>query len=184
MSATPRGLEASEIPNVLDAFDRAARRAAAVGFDALELDMAHGHLLGAFLSPLTNRRQDEFGGPFENRVRLPLGVLLRVRAAWDGWLIVAYSVTDWQRGGLPQRESVAFARKLREFGADVVRVQAGQTTWWSRPEYGRLHLVPYSDVIRNEASVPTLVGGGIRTRDEANTILAAGRADLCLLSTR
>jgi anthraniloyl-CoA monooxygenase len=183
-SAVPGALDDQGIAKVLDDHAAAARRAAAIGFDAIELDMAHGHLLGAFLSPLTNRRTDEFGGPLEHRARLPLGVLTRVRAVWDGPLIVAYSVTDWQRGGLPQRESVEFARMLKAFGADLIHVQAGQTTWWSRPEYGRLHLVPYSDVIRNEAAVPTLVGGGIRTRDEVNTIVAAGRADLCLLAPR
>lgn len=183
-SRVPRPLDDGDIAKLLDDYEAAVRRAAAVGFDALELDMSRGHLLGAFLSPLTNDRHDDLGGPFENRARLPLGVLLRVRAAWDGWLIVAYSVTDWQRGGLSRGDSVQFARKLKEFGADLVHVRAGQTTWWSRPDYGPLHLVPYSDLIRNEAGVATLVGGGIRTRDEVNTILAAGRADLCLVSWR
>jgi anthraniloyl-CoA monooxygenase len=183
-SAVPRALGSPDVDRIVGAFTGAADRAAAAGFDAVEVDMAHGNLLAAFLSPLTNRRDDDLGGSLEGRALFLLRVLDAVRARWDRPLIVAYSVTDWQRGGLPQDESVAFARMLVEHGADAIHVQAGQTTWRSRPEYGRLFLVPFSDVIRNEAAVPTIVGGAISTRDEANTILAAGRADLCVVATR
>jgi len=180
----PRALERDEIGAVAEAFCAAAERALAAGFDALEIDMAHGNLLAAFLSPLTNRRADDLGGGLEGRATLPLAIVDAVRDRWERPLIVAYSATDWQRGGLPQRESIAFAGKLRQHGVDAVHVHAGQTTWRARPEYGRLFLVSYSDVIRNEAGVTTMVGGAITTRDEANTIVAAGRADLCLMSAR
>ena len=183
-SARPRALERGEAGAVVELFRAAVGRAGEAGFDALELDMAHGNLLAAFLSPLTNRREDDLGGGLEGRAALPLAVIDAVRDGWDRPLIVAYSATDWQRGGLTERESVAFAGLLRQHGVDAVHVQAGQTTWRARPEYGRLFLVPYSDVIRNEVGIPTIVGGRIDTRDEVNTIVAAGRADLCLMSAR
>jgi anthraniloyl-CoA monooxygenase len=182
-SPVPRAVVAGDVDRLLENFARATERATVASFDVLELDMAHGSLLATFLSPLTNRREDEYGGSIEDRARFPLAVLDAVRAVWpaDRPLLVAYSVTDWRPGGLPLRDSLAFATMLRPHGADLIHVQAGQTTWRSRPEYGRMFLVPYSDVVRNEAGVPTMVGGAITTRDEVNTILAAGRADLCVL---
>jgi anthraniloyl-CoA monooxygenase len=152
----------------------------------LLLDLAHGHLLGGFLSPLANRRDDEFGGSLEGRLRFPLRVVEAVRAAWpdDRPLWAALTVTDWAPGGLEPEEAVAAARALAASGCDLLQVTAGQTTATGRPDYGRLSLVGWSDLVRNSAGVPTLVGGGLTTADEVNTVLAAGRADLCLLDPR
>jgi anthraniloyl-CoA monooxygenase len=173
----PREMSADDLARVRSDFAAAAGRAAAAGFDALELDLADGHLLASFLSPLTNRRTDEFGA---DRLRYPLSVLDAVRAAWPGLLVVRLTVTDWARGGLDIEDGVTHARAVREHGADLVHVRAGHTTAGSRPEYRRGYLTTLSDRVRNEAGVPTLVGGYLTSPDEVNTIVAAGRADLCL----
>jgi anthraniloyl-CoA monooxygenase len=155
---------------VADAFVAAAADARA---EVLEIDMAHGYLLGSYLSPLTN---DE-----ENRLRFPLRVLEAVRAAWAGPLAVRLSVTDWHPRGLSVDDGIAIARACREAGADLIHVEAGQTIHDDRPQYRRGFLTALSDRVRNEAHVPTLVGGYLTTLDEANTIVGAGRADLVLL---
>ncbi len=172
--------------HVIHDFVAAANRAAAAGFDVLHLDLAHGYLLASFLSPLTNRRADEFGGSLEGRARFPLQVFDAVRAVWpeDRPLGVALLAADWAPRGFGVDDAVRVARWLRERGCDLVQPVGGQTTVRDNPPYGRFYLVPYSDRIRNEAGVPTLVGGNLTTSDEANTILAAGRADLCLLDPR
>ena len=185
-SPVPEELAAEAMPQVIGDFVAAANRAAAAGFDLLHLDLAHGYLLASFLSPLTNRRSDEFGGSLEGRARFPLQVFEAVRDAWpeDRPLGVALLATDWAPRGFGIDEAVLLARWLRERGGDLVQPVGGQTTVRDNPPYGRFYLVPYSDRIRNEAGVPTLVGGNLTTSDEANTILAAGRADLCLLDPR
>jgi len=155
---------------VLDAFVAAARSADAT---VLELDMAHGYLLGSYLSPLTNDEDD--------RLRFPLRVLEAVRAAWEGPLAVRLSVTDWHPRGNQVDDGIAIARAMREAGADLIHVEAGQTIHDDRPQYRRGFLTALSDRVRNEARVPTLVGGYLTTLDEANTIVGAGRADLVLL---
>jgi anthraniloyl-CoA monooxygenase len=147
--------------------------AAKVEVDVLELDMAHGYLLGSYLSPLTN--------PEEDRLRFPLSVLEAVRAVWAGPLAVRLSVTDWHPRGNSIDDGIAIARAMREAGADLIHVEAGQTVHDDRPEYRRGFLTALSDRVRNEARVPTLVGGYLTTLDEANTIVGAGRADLVLL---
>src|SRR5262249_20364976 len=154
-----------------------------LGYRMLLLDFSRGGLLASFISPLANRRQDEFGGSLENRMRYPLEVLRDVRASWPPELplAVAFSAADHLKGGLPWSESVIAARLLREEGADILMVLTGQTTAESHPEYGRTYGVPYSDRIRNEARTLTIAFGQIATLDEVNTILAAGRADLCVL---
>jgi anthraniloyl-CoA monooxygenase len=183
---TPKAMEPSDMERVAEAFAAAAGLAAKAGVELLLLDLAHGHLLGGFLSPLANRREDEFGGPLERRLRFPLRVVDAVRAAWPGDrpLWAAVTVTDWAPGGLEPEEAVAVARELAAHGCDLLQVTAGQTTAAGRPDYGRLHLVGWSDLIRNQAGVPTMVGGNLTTADEVNTVLAAGRADLCLLDPR
>ena len=173
---TPKAMDAEDLVRVRKAFAAAAGRAAAAGCDVLELDMAHGQLLAGFLSPLTNRRDDEYGGS-----RFPLEVLAAVREAWNGPLFVRLTVTDWARGGLPVDGGVELARLVAAAGADLVHVEAGQTVPDGRPEYRRGFLTGLSDRVRSEARVPTMVGGYLTTRDEVNTIVAAGRADLCLL---
>jgi anthraniloyl-CoA monooxygenase len=180
----PAELDAGGMERVLAAFVDAARRAAAAGHRMLLLNFAHGHLLASFISPLANRREDRWGGSLENRVRFPLAALEAVRAVWPEELplAVAYSAADHVRGGLRRRESLAAAALLGEHGADLLLVLTGQTTAGSHPEYGRTYGVPYADLVRNEAGVPTMAFGQITTLDEVNTILAAGRADLCVLS--
>jgi anthraniloyl-CoA monooxygenase len=155
---------------VLDAFVAAAGNASA---DVLEIDMAHGFLLGSYLSPLTNDEDD--------RLRFPMRVLEAVRAAWEGPLAVRISVTDWHPRGNTVEDGIAIARALAEHGCDLIHVEAGQTIHDDRPQYRRGFLTALSDRVRNEARVPTLVGGYLTTLDEANTIIGAGRADLVLL---
>jgi anthraniloyl-CoA monooxygenase len=159
-------------------FVAGALRAAELGVEILELDFAHGYLLGSFLSPLANVRADRYG---EERLRYPLQVLDAVRAAWKGTLAVRLSVTDWARGGLTVEDGVAIAWTLVEHGCDLVHTEAGQTVAEDRPEYRRGFLTGVSDRVRTEARVPTLVGGHLTTVDDANTILGAGRADLCIV---
>jgi anthraniloyl-CoA monooxygenase len=182
----PRAIGPEDMERVTGQFAAAARLAADAGVRVLLLDLAHGHLLGGFLSPLANRRDDEFGGSLEGRLRFPLRVVDAVRAAWptDRPLWAAVTVTDWAPGGLEPEEAVAVARALAERGCDLLQVTAGQTTAATRPDYGRFALVGWSDLVRNQAGVPTMVGGNLTTADEVNTVLAAGRADLCLLDPR
>ena len=160
-------------PAVREAFVAAARRAAELGVAVLELDMAHGYLLGSYLSPLTN---DE-----DHRLRFPLEVLEAVRDVWPRVLAVRISVTDWHARGNRIEDGIAIGRALAEHGCDLIHVEAGQTVHDDKPEYRRGFLTALSDRVRNEARVPTLVGGYLTTLDEANTIVGAGRADLVLL---
>jgi anthraniloyl-CoA monooxygenase len=182
----PRAMGPDDMERVAGQFAAAARLAADAGVPVLLLDLAHGYLLGGFLSPLANRRDDEFGGTLEGRLRFPLRVVDAVRAAWptDRPLWAAVTVTDWAPGGLEPEEAIAVSGALAAAGCDLLQVTAGQTTAATRPDYGRLSLVGWSDLVRNEAGVPTMVGGGLTTADEVNTVLAAGRADLCLLDPR
>ena len=173
-----------EMDDVVEDFVNAAKGGVQAGFDVLEIHMGHGYLLATFISPLTNRRTDEYGGSFQNRIRFPLRVFDAVREAWprDRILAACISASDWRRGGTEPEEAVELASTLRERGCDLVHVVAGQTTVREKPNYGRLFLVPFSNQIRNEAEIPTMVGGNITTADDMNTILAAGRADLCILT--
>jgi anthraniloyl-CoA monooxygenase len=182
-SQTPNAIDPDDIGRVIGDFEGAARRAAEAGFDALLLDFGHGYLPATFISPLTNRRADHYAGSLDRRMRFPCELIDAVRRVWpeDRALGVALTVTDWFPGGIEPEEAVAAVRLLKERGCDVVQVLAGHTTWRSRPEYGRMFLVPFSDRIRNEVGVATIVGGAITTYDEVDTILAAGRADLCIL---
>jgi anthraniloyl-CoA monooxygenase len=165
----------SPVPERPDEAEILARfvAAAEIDVDVLELDMAHGYLLGSYLSPLTN--------PDEDRLRFPLQVLEAVRRVRKGPLAVRLSVTDWHPRGNSVDDGIAIARAMRDGGADLIHVEAGQTVHDDRPEYRRGFLTALSDRVRNEARVPTLVGGYLTTLDEANTIVGAGRADLVLL---
>jgi anthraniloyl-CoA monooxygenase len=174
----PHELDEAGMAEVRDAFVAAAAGAAELGVDMLELDFAHGYLLASFLSPLTNRRADAYG---EDRLLFPLAVLDAVRAAWPRALAVRLSATDWHPRGLTVDDGIEIARALVEHGCDLVHVEAGQTVADDRPEYRRGFLTALSDRVRNEARVPTLVGGHLTTPDDVNTIVAAGRADLCIL---
>jgi anthraniloyl-CoA monooxygenase len=182
---TPRAMERADRERVVSEFVRATGRALEAGFDLVEIHMAHGYLLGTFLSPLANRRQDAYGGPpIENRLRFPLEVLRAVRAEWPAEkpLSVRISATDWHEGGLDSPDRIAVARAFKGAGCDVIDVSAGQTVSDQRPVYGRMYLVPFSEEIRHEAGIPTMTVGNIQDADQCNTILAAGRADLCVLA--
>jgi anthraniloyl-CoA monooxygenase len=181
---TPREMTPADMQQVLADFLSATRMADAAGFDLLELHLAHGYLLASFISPLTNRRTDEFGGSLANRMRYPLEVVARVRAEWPQAkpLSVRISATDWAPGGMEAQDSVEVARMAVEAGADIVDVSAGQTVPEGKPVYGRQFQTPFSDRIRHEARVPTMTVGNISSAADVNTILAAGRADLVVLA--
>ncbi|HEY0069372.1 MAG TPA: FAD-dependent monooxygenase [Chloroflexia bacterium] len=182
-SQVPKEMDRAGMDRVRDDFVRAARMAHQAGFDLLQLDFAHGYLFAGFLSPLTNRRTDDYGGSLEARARYPLEVLDAVRAAWPGDrpLSVAITATDYAKGGMEVEDAIGLARMLGEHGCDLVQVHAGQTTPDAEPPYAKGFLTPLSDRIRNEAGVPALVGGYLTTSNEANTVLAAGKADLCVM---
>jgi anthraniloyl-CoA monooxygenase len=178
----PRQADADTLKRVCDGFGEAARMAGGAGFDVLELDMGHGYLLASFLSPASNQRDDEYGGDLAGRMRFPLRVLEAVREVWSGLVAVRLNVIDGTRSGLQLREGIAIARELAEHGCELVHVVAGQTVPEApQADYRRGFLTPLADRVRAEARVPTLVGGYLTTPDEANTIIGAGRADLCLL---
>ena len=179
----PRAMDRADMDMVIADHVRAAERADAAGFDLLEVHMAHGYLLATFISPLTNLRQDEYGGSVENRMRFPLAVLDAVRAAWPQKpLSVRISAVDWAPGGQEIEDSLEVARLLKAHGVDIVDVSAGQTVPYAKPRYGRQFQTPFADRIRHEVGVPTMAVGNISSYMDVNTILAAGRADLCALA--
>jgi len=180
----PRAMTREDMDRVTGQFAEAAQRGAASGFDMLELHCAHGYLLSCFMSPLTNRREDEYGGPLENRMRYPLEVLRALRAAWPGDrpISVRISAHDWAPGGNTPDDAVAIARMLKDAGADMVDVSSGQTTREAQPVYGRMYQTPFSDRIRNEVGIATIAVGNIFEADHVNSIIAAGRADLCAIA--
>lgn len=181
--ATPKSMTAGDMEAVRNAFTDAARRALAAGFDWLELHCAHGYLLSSFLSPLSNRRTDAYGGTLENRMRYPLDVFIALRTIWptDKPLSVRISAHDWAPGGNTDDDAVAMARAFKAAGADLIDVSSGQTTPHAAPRYGRMYQTPFADRIRNEVNIPVMAVGNITEADQINTIVAAGRADLCAL---
>ena len=183
-SQVPRAMDRDDMTLVREQFVAAARMAEQAGFDMLELHMAHGYLLASFISPLTNVRTDEYGGSAVNRARYPLEVFDAVRAVWSPArpISVKISASDWAEGGLGFDDAVGFARSLREHGCDAVTVSTGQTVPDQKPEYGRLYQTPFSDRIRGDVGIATMTVGGISSYDDVNSILTAGRADLCVLA--
>jgi anthraniloyl-CoA monooxygenase len=183
-SQTPGALDRAGMDRVREEFVRAARLAAEAGFDLLQLHLGHGYLLATFLSPLANIRSDEYGGTLENRLRFPLEVFAAVRAVWPAArpLAVALTITDSVRGGMSIEEGITAARALKALGCDLIQPLAGYTVPNTEMPYGRGFLTPLADRVRNEAGVAALVSGYLTTANEANTILASGRGDLCLLS--
>jgi anthraniloyl-CoA monooxygenase len=182
-SATPAAMEADDLARVREAFATGAARAADAGFDLMELNFAHGYLVAGFLSPLTNRREDAYGGDLEGRLRFPIQVLEAVREVWPAGrpLAVRLSVADWARRGTTIEDGIAIARAMHEHGADLIHTVAGQTVIEGRPEYRRGFLTALSERVRTEARVATLVGGWLTTPDQLDTIIAAAQADLCVL---
>jgi anthraniloyl-CoA monooxygenase len=184
VSRVPREMTQADLDRTREDFVQAARRGRDAGFDLLELHAAHGYLLSSFLSPLTNHRTDGYGGSLEARCRYPVEVLRAVREAWgdDRPLSVRISAHDWVPGGLVPEDAVEIARRLQLAGADVIHVSSGQVSRDEAPVYGRMFQVPFSDQIRNELRIPTIAVGNITEADHVNTIIAAGRADLCALA--
>ena len=183
-SQVPREMSRAEMEQVIGEHVRATRLAIEAGFDLLEIHMAHGYLLASFISPLTNRRRDAYGGSLDHRMRFPLEVFDAVRAAWPAErpMSVRISAVDWFPGGHEPDDAVAVARMFKEHGCDLLDVSAGQTVADQRPVYGRLFQTPFADRIRHEVGIATMAVGNISSYADVNTILAAGRADLCLLA--
>ncbi|MDH3224590.1 MAG: bifunctional salicylyl-CoA 5-hydroxylase/oxidoreductase, partial [Gemmatimonadota bacterium] len=183
-SPVPAELTRDQMVAIEDDFRVAARYAVEAGFDMIEVHMAHGYLLASFLSPLTNQREDDYGGSMENRLRFPVEVLRAVREEWpdERPVSVRISAVDWWPGGNTPEDAVHIAKALYEAGCDIVDVSAGQTVPYQRPVYGRQFQTPFADRIRNEAGIATMAVGNISSPEDVNSIIAAGRADLCLLA--
>ena len=183
-SQVPREMTRADMDRVRDQFVQSARYAEEADFDMLELHMAHGYLLASFISPLTNRRDDEYGGRVENRMRYPLEVFRAVRAVWPAHkpMSVRLSATDWAPGGLSGEDLVAIAAMLKEAGVDLIDVSTGQTVPYQEPVYGRMYQTPFADKVRLEVGMPTMAVGNITSPDQVNTILLQGRADLVALA--
>ncbi|MGW0564256.1 bifunctional salicylyl-CoA 5-hydroxylase/oxidoreductase [Streptomyces sp. NPDC003016] len=184
VNQVPRELGPAGLAAVREQFVSAAVRAAEAGFDLLELHCAHGYLLSGFLSPLTNRRTDAYGGSLAGRLRFPLEVFDAVRAVWpdDRPMTVRISATDWADGGTTGEDAVETARAFAAHGADAIDVSTGQVVPDEAPEYGRSYQTPYADRIRNTLGVPVVAVGAISSWDDVNSLLLAGRADLCALA--
>ena len=182
---TPKEITRAEMEQARDDYARAARNAERAGFDMLEFHAGHGYLISGFISPLSNVRTDEYGGSIENRLRFPLEVFDAVRANWPAHkpISVRISATDWvDEGGLTPEDASIVADAFRRHGADLIDVSAGQTSRWAKPVYGRMFQTPFSEKIRNEVGVATIAVGNITTADQVNTIISAGRADLCAVA--
>jgi len=182
----PREMTRADMDRVIGEYVGATERAKAAGFDVLEVHMAHGYLLSTFLSPLSNQRTDEYGGDIEGRAKFPLEVFRAVRAAWDGGrpLFTRVTATDWldAEGGQTIDEAVALAKLLKAAGGDVIDVSSAGNVSESAPEFGRMFQVPFAEQIRHEVGIPVMAVGAILGVDHANTVLAAGRADLCAMA--
>ncbi len=183
-SQIPQEMSRPDMDKVRDEFVQATQMAHKAGFDILQLHFAHGYLLAGFISPLTNTRKDDYGDSLENRIRFPMEVFKAVRAAWPANkpISVALSATDWAKNGFEVDEAVIVAKMLQEQGCDLIEVLAGHTTPNTRPVYGPFFLAPFSDRIRNDVRIATMTAGGITTTNQINTLLAAGRADLCIMN--
>jgi anthraniloyl-CoA monooxygenase len=183
-SQIPRELSHADMDRIKREFMSTVERAIRIGFDMIEMHAAHGYLLASFLSPLTNKRSDEYGGSLDNRLRFPLEVFRAMREVWPKSkpMSVRISATDWAEGGITGDDAVVISRAFASEGCDLIDVSTGQTTTRSRPMYGRMFQLPFSDQIRNEAGIATMCVGNITSADQINTIIAAGRADLVALA--
>ena len=184
ISQTSKEMTRADMDRVLKDFVDATHRAKEAGFDWLELHCAHGYLLSSFISPLTNHRQDNYGGSLENRLRYPLEVFQAVRAAWPEHLpmSVRISAHDWVEGGITPADAVEIAKAFKAAGADVIDCSSGQVSKQEKPVYGRMFQTPFADRIRQEVGVATIAVGAISEADHVNSIIAAGRADLCAVA--
>jgi anthraniloyl-CoA monooxygenase len=184
VSQVPKEASEADLQELTQQFLTSVRYGCEAGFDMIELHMAHGYLLASFLSPLTNRRTDAYGGSVENRARFPCRLIGEVRAAMPDSmpLSVRISASDWAEDGLSERELLETVKALCAAGADMIDVSSGQTVPWQKPVYGRMYQTPFSDLIRNTLGVPTMAVGNIYEFDHVNSIIASGRADLCALA--
>ena len=180
----PRAMTRADMDRVRDDFVKSTRLAAEAGFDWLELHCAHGYLLSAFISPLTNQRSDEYGGSLAHRLRWPLEVFAAVREVWPKHLpmSVRISAHDWVEGGITPDDAVEIARAFKAAGADMIDCSSGQVSAAQKPTYGRMYQTPFADRIRQLAGIPTIAVGAISEADHVNSIIAAGRADLCAIA--
>jgi len=180
----PKPMDRCDMERVRDQFVGATRLGIEAGFDMLELHCAHGYLLSSFITPLSNKRDDEYGGSLENRLRYPLEVFRAMREVWppDRPMSVRISATDWVSGGVTGDAAVHIARAFVDAGADIIHVSTGQTSVDAQPVYGRMYQTPFSDQIRNDARIPTIAVGNITEADQVNGVIASGRADLCALA--
>jgi anthraniloyl-CoA monooxygenase len=179
-----RPMTRADMDRVLGDFVRSTRYAAEAGFDWLELHCAHGYLLSSFISPLTNQRTDEYGGTLENRLRYPLKVFAAMRAAWPSHLpmSVRISAHDWVEGGITPDDAIEIARAFKAAGCDLIDCSSGQVSKKQKPVYGRMYQTPFADRVRNEVGIATMAVGAISEADHVNSIIAAGRADLCAVA--
>jgi len=184
VSQVAREMSREDMDQVLADFVRSTHWAAEAGVDWLELHCAHGYLLSAFISPLTNQRTDEYGGSLAQRLRFPLEVFAAVRAAWPEHLpmSVRISAHDWVEGGITPADAVEIARAFKAAGADLIDCSSGQVSKQEKPVYGRMFQTPFADRIRNEVGIATMAVGAISEADHVNSIIAAGRADLCAVA--
>ncbi|KAB0538273.1 anthraniloyl-CoA monooxygenase [Pseudochrobactrum saccharolyticum] len=183
-SQKPKPMTREDMDRVIADFVHATELAASTGADWLELHAAHGYLLSSFLSPLTNQREDEYGGSHANRARFPLEVFKAIRAVWpqDKPISVRLSCHDWAEGGNTPDDAAIFAQMFKDAGADLIDCSSGQVVKHEKPVYGRLFQTPFSDKIRNEIGIPTIAVGAISEADHANSVISAGRADLCAVA--
>ena len=181
--AIPKEMTADDMQNVINQFANAAKNAEKAGFDMIELQAHHGFLLASFLSPLTNKRTDEFGGSVENRLKFPLQVFNAIRENFpsDKPISVRISATDWAESGISQEDVLFIASEFKKAGADIINVSTGNTVENQNPKTGRMWQVPFSDMVRNEAEVATITAGSITDIDQINTIILSGKADLVAL---
>jgi anthraniloyl-CoA monooxygenase len=183
VSQVPKEMTREDMDQVLSDFVRSTSLANQAGFDMLEVHMAHGYLLASFISPLTNRRTDEYGGSIENRMRFPLAVWNACRNEWPESkpMSARISAADWAPGGLSGEDLMALTRMLKEAGCDLIDCSTGQTVPQQRPVYGRMFQAPFSDWVRNEVGIATMTVGAVTSADQVNTLLASGKADLVAL---
>jgi anthraniloyl-CoA monooxygenase len=184
VSQWSREMTRADMDRVKADFVCAARMAEEAGFDWLELHCAHGYLLSSFLSPLTNQRKDAYGGSLENRLRYPVEVFEALRAVWPAHkpMSVRISAHDWVPGGNTDDDAVVIARRFKAAGADLIDVSSGQVSKEEKPVYGRMWQTPFADRIRNQVGIATMAVGAITDADQVNSIIAAGRADLCAVA--
>ncbi len=181
---TPREMTREDMAAVCADFANATRLAEQAGFDMLEIHLAHGYLLSTFITPLANTREDEYGGSMENRMRFALEVFDTVRAEWpeDKPISVRISAHDWKEGGITPEDAVEMGKMLKEHGCDIVDVSSGQVVGDEDPKYGRLFQTPFAERVRMEAGIPTMAVGNISSYTDVNSVIAAGRADICALA--